>query len=224
MGGRSQISFGDDSTTAAAQNKSSKPNASAAPSAPAGSLKSNHRGCAKDFADQQRKSSVFSSNTDENPKSNASSAALKGAKSKLAAAAAFASTTASRKGTSSNAYASGANQNSGNVITDRPSTRVHAPPGGRSQISFGGYDTAASNARTKRVKSKLAAAAAFASTPKAAPAGRRSPGRTAKQFAQQQLTSSVFASANSKSKSPNRKSSNQKSPNRQVNRSSIFFG
>jgi len=36
------------------------------------------------------------------------------------------------RGTSSNAYASGANQNCGNVITDRPSTRVHAPPGGRS--------------------------------------------------------------------------------------------
>merc|ERR1712032_853037 len=214
MGGRSQISFGDDSTTAAAQNKSSKPNASAAPSAPAGSLKSNHRGCAKDFADQQRKSSVFSSNSYENPKSNASSAALKGAKSKLAAAAAFASTTASRKGTSSNAYASGANQNSGNVITDRPSTRVHAPPGGRSQISFGGYDAAAS----KRVKSKLSAVAAFASTTTAAPAGRRSPGRTAKQFAQRNQTSSVFSSAKSKSKSPNRKS-----PNRQVNRSSIFF-
>merc|ERR1712222_192014 len=122
--------------------------------------KSKHRGSARDFAEQQRKSSVFSSDTDENPKSNASSAALKGAKSKLAAVAAFASTSTSRKGTSSNAYASGANQNSGNVITDRPSTRVHAPPGGHSQISFGGYDAAAS----KRVKSKLSAVAAFAST------------------------------------------------------------
>ena len=40
----------------------------------------------------------------------------------------------------SNAYASGANQNCGNVITDRSSTRVHAPPGGRSQISFGSYE------------------------------------------------------------------------------------
>jgi len=39
---------------------------------------------------------------------------------------------------SSNAYASGSNQNAGNFITDRPTTRVHAPPGGRSQISFGG--------------------------------------------------------------------------------------
>lgn len=42
--------------------------------------------------------------------------------------------------TSSNNYASGANQNCGNVITDRSSTRVHAPPGGRSQICFGSYE------------------------------------------------------------------------------------
>jgi SPIRAL1-like protein len=39
--------------------------------------------------------------------------------------------------TSSNAFASGANQNSGNVLTDRPTTRTRAPPGGRSSISFG---------------------------------------------------------------------------------------
>merc|ERR1719201_945722 len=38
---------------------------------------------------------------------------------------------------SSNAYACGANQNCGNFVTDRRTTRVAAPPGGRSQISFG---------------------------------------------------------------------------------------
>lgn len=38
---------------------------------------------------------------------------------------------------SSNAFANGANQNCGNGITDRRTTRVLAPPGGRSQISFG---------------------------------------------------------------------------------------
>jgi len=37
----------------------------------------------------------------------------------------------------SNAYANGANQNCGNFITDRSTTRLHAPPGGRSSISFG---------------------------------------------------------------------------------------
>ena len=37
----------------------------------------------------------------------------------------------------SNAYASGANQNCGNVLTDRPTTRLHAPPGGGSSITFG---------------------------------------------------------------------------------------
>ena len=42
--------------------------------------------------------------------------------------------------TSSNSYACGANQNCGNVITGRSSTRVHAPPGGKSQISFGSYE------------------------------------------------------------------------------------
>ena len=45
---------------------------------------------------------------------------------------------------SSNAYATGSNQNSGNFITDRPTTKVHAPPGGRSQISFGDDTTTAS--------------------------------------------------------------------------------
>ena len=40
-----------------------------------------------------------------------------------------------RKG--SNAYANGANQNCGNVLTDRPSTRVHAPPGGASSFVLG---------------------------------------------------------------------------------------
>ena len=37
---------------------------------------------------------------------------------------------------SSNAFANGANQNCGNVITDRSTTRLHAPPGGKSSISL----------------------------------------------------------------------------------------
>ncbi len=45
--------------------------------------------------------------------------------------------TFTKKGTSSNKFANGSNQNCGNVITDRSSTRIHAPPGGRSQITFG---------------------------------------------------------------------------------------
>ncbi|CAK9039997.1 Ankyrin repeat domain-containing protein 50, partial [Durusdinium trenchii] len=40
---------------------------------------------------------------------------------------------------SSNAYACGGNQNCGNVITDRRSTRVAQPPGGSSSICFGGW-------------------------------------------------------------------------------------
>mmetsp|Transcript_26272 Transcript_26272/g.57782 ORF Transcript_26272/g.57782 Transcript_26272/m.57782 type:complete len:275 (-) Transcript_26272:154-978(-) len=38
---------------------------------------------------------------------------------------------------SGNSYASGANQNSGNVLSDVASTRVSAPPGGASSFSFG---------------------------------------------------------------------------------------
>lgn len=41
------------------------------------------------------------------------------------------------QGRSSNSYASGANQNCGNYMTDRRTTRVALPPGGRSQICFG---------------------------------------------------------------------------------------
>ncbi|KAJ9473268.1 hypothetical protein DIPPA_08073 [Diplonema papillatum] len=40
------------------------------------------------------------------------------------------------RGLSSNAWASNANQNCGNMITDRPTTRIHAPPGGKSSITF----------------------------------------------------------------------------------------
>mmetsp|Transcript_14016 Transcript_14016/g.27949 ORF Transcript_14016/g.27949 Transcript_14016/m.27949 type:complete len:174 (-) Transcript_14016:205-726(-) len=40
-------------------------------------------------------------------------------------------------GVSGNAFANGSNQNCGNVITDRSSTRIHAPPGGHSSITFG---------------------------------------------------------------------------------------
>lgn len=41
------------------------------------------------------------------------------------------------RGVSSNAYASGSNQNCGNVLTDRPTTRVHAPPGGTDSWTLG---------------------------------------------------------------------------------------
>ena len=37
---------------------------------------------------------------------------------------------------SSNAWASNSNQNCGNMISERPSTRIHAPPGGKSSITF----------------------------------------------------------------------------------------
>jgi len=52
-----------------------------------------------------------------------------------------------RDNRSSNAFANGANQNCGNVLTDRPTTRLHAPPGGKSQIaSILSWDTDESDA------------------------------------------------------------------------------
>ncbi|CAK8989744.1 Hypothetical protein SCF082_LOCUS1945 [Durusdinium trenchii] len=41
------------------------------------------------------------------------------------------------KAISSNAFASNANQNSGNVLTERPSKTILAPPGGKSTIFLG---------------------------------------------------------------------------------------
>ena len=38
---------------------------------------------------------------------------------------------------SNNAFANGNNMNCGNVLTDRPSSRVLNPPGGKSSITFG---------------------------------------------------------------------------------------
>ena len=38
---------------------------------------------------------------------------------------------------SSNVYANGSSQNTGNVITDRPTSRVTQPPGGKSSVCLG---------------------------------------------------------------------------------------
>ncbi|GMI42262.1 hypothetical protein TeGR_g1908 [Tetraparma gracilis] len=52
---------------------------------------------------------------------------------------------------SSNAFSNGANQNCGNMITDRSSTRIHAPPGGRSNIScLSGWDEAPARAAPRQ--------------------------------------------------------------------------
>ena len=47
---------------------------------------------------------------------------------------------ATRTAAGSNAYANGANQNTGNVLTERSTTRLHAPPGGASSIDLS-WDT-----------------------------------------------------------------------------------
>lgn len=58
-----------------------------------------------------------------------------------------------RDNRSSNAFANGANQNCGNVLTDRPTTRLHAPPGGKSQMASllsWDDDAPATNSRAQR--------------------------------------------------------------------------
>lgn len=55
---------------------------------------------------------------------------------------------------SSNAYASGVNQNAGNFLTEKPITRIHAPPGGVSSISFGDQHTAPAAAAAAGTASK----------------------------------------------------------------------
>merc|ERR1739848_361970 len=42
---------------------------------------------------------------------------------------------------SSNQFANGTNQNSGNILTDKPSTRLHHAPGGASSICLGSEGT-----------------------------------------------------------------------------------
>ena len=53
-----------------------------------------------------------------------------------ALAASSSSNKSSSRSVSSNIYANGSSQNTGNVITDRPSYKVTQPPGGKSSISF----------------------------------------------------------------------------------------
>ena len=68
----------------------------------------------------------------EEPAAPAPKAVLRDVNTPAAAAA-----PAGKARVSSNAYATGSNQNCGNVITDRPTTRLHAPPGGKSSFSLG---------------------------------------------------------------------------------------
>ncbi|KAJ1450970.1 hypothetical protein M885DRAFT_531026 [Pelagophyceae sp. CCMP2097] len=105
-GGRSSITFGDDSTPLPMQQRSLPQQQHETTSSSYGTGYQGHAARdAPQYGQQQRQSDdqLFGANA--------------------------------RKG--SNAYANGATQNTGNVITDRSSTRLHAPPGGHSSISFG---------------------------------------------------------------------------------------
>lgn len=52
---------------------------------------------------------------------------------------------------SSNQYANGSNQNEGNVLTDRSTTRVHCAPGGASSVCLGDESAKATNVLMERV-------------------------------------------------------------------------
>lgn len=54
----------------------------------------------------------------------------------LVASSSSSNNNSSSRSVSSNVYANGSSQNTGNVITDRPSYKVTQPPGGKSSISF----------------------------------------------------------------------------------------
>jgi len=71
---------------------------------------------------------------------------------------------AAAKAVSSNAFANGANQNAGNFITDRPSTRVHCGPGGATSICLGS-DVAPVAPATRAEPSRGIAAPAPAAEP-----------------------------------------------------------
>lgn len=68
--------------------------------------------------------------------------------------------------TSSNCFANGANQNAGNVITDRSTTRIHHAPGGASSICLG--DGSSDGMFTKRsLATPTSAASAQPTAPQA---------------------------------------------------------
>jgi len=73
---------------------------------------------------------------------------------------------------SANRFACGANQNCGNTITDRPTTRLHQAPGGASTISLGSHNVDIFDQRMKDREADIA-------TPAAAPRFSQAPGGTA---------------------------------------------
>ena len=76
--------------------------------------------------------------TNQNSSESLSSSASASPTSNLDPTMAYAVAKGNHTGQSSNAYSSGSSQNCGNVLTDRPTTRLHAPPGGKSSFSLGG--------------------------------------------------------------------------------------
>eukprot|EP00397_Hematodinium_sp_SG-2012_P050220 GEMP01058259.1.p1 GENE.GEMP01058259.1~~GEMP01058259.1.p1 ORF type:complete len:214 (+),score=25.07 GEMP01058259.1:24-644(+) len=59
---------------------------------------------------------------------------------------------------SSNAYASGINQNSGNVLTERPTTRRQCPPGGATSICLGTHKETVNKTEKQKANDLLNAA------------------------------------------------------------------
>ena len=115
-GGASSICFGASEPAAAAPVRRAAPRAAAAAAAP-------------------RAAPASSKREEPTPKSVLQDSNARSGSAAPAAAAKAVATSGTH--VSSNAYATGSNQNCGNVITDRSSTRLHAPPGGKSSFSLG---------------------------------------------------------------------------------------
>jgi hypothetical protein len=88
----------------------------------------------------------------------------------------------SRQGVSSNVFASGSNQNCGNIITDRATTRVTHAPGGASQWSIS--DAGAVNGAAKANASQFKASFASMTAPGAMPAMQQAQQQTQQQAQQ----------------------------------------
>ena len=97
----------------------------------------------------------------------------------------FSEETAPTNAQSSNAFATGSNQNSGNVITGRSSTRVVREPGGASQWSIGSYSQENVTPPTDQQEGKMQSLADFVSSSSEKPYafGARTDGGSSNAFA-----------------------------------------
>lgn len=105
--------------------------------APPGGASSICFGASEPVAPARRRTTAAPAKKLEEPAPKPVAAAPKPVLRETNVPAASAPTGGAKPRVSSNAFANGSNQNCGNFITDRPTTRLHAPPGGKSSFSLG---------------------------------------------------------------------------------------